>query len=211
MTLTTNQKVAMNSPEAATISLYDFNYYQIVEGVRTDYVRRHTDFSEEVYYNTNLYTPVPMKRSEFKQSSDGKIEDVTLSIANIDQDREIQQIIENYEIIGSDVTVYEFFIDPSTGLTIDTPIVNTFKVKGAKATKGQVDFSLSIGFDFFNSKLPARQFLSKFCRWKRFKDSYCKYAGSDTTCDRTFDACQAKGNVINFGGAPGILTQRLYF
>lgn len=41
------------------------------------------------------------------------------------------------------------------------------------------------------------------CQWI-FKDSRCQYSGEETTCDKTFSACQARSNEIRFGGYPSI-------
>lgn len=213
LVLESSVKRAMNSDSVMMVSLYDFRYIAIdpVTKAKTPTTLRLTDNKDIVAYNGNQYLPTPMKRSEFRQSNNGKIDDVTLSIGNMAEDRLIQQIIENNEVIGETVTVHEFFLDPETLIPIGSPIEIAFRVTAAKATRKQVDFTLSIGFDFLKAELPGRVLFGRFCRWNQFKDAYCKYNGPDETCGRTFDDCAAKDNVVNFGGAPGILNQRLYF
>jgi len=41
---------------------------------------------------------------------------------------------------------------------------------------------------------------SPSCRWKKFKGTECKYSGSETWCDRSYDRCSALGNTDNYGG-----------
>lgn len=38
------------------------------------------------------------------------------------------------------------------------------------------------------------------CRWNIFKGIECKYAGSQTACDRTYTTCSNYGNNLNYGG-----------
>lgn len=38
------------------------------------------------------------------------------------------------------------------------------------------------------------------CRWKKFKGIECKYAGTETVCDRTYTRCTTLINTDNFGG-----------
>lgn len=46
--------------------------------------------------------------------------------------------------------------------------------------------------------VPAHQFFTACVN--KFKGSLCQYAGPDTTCDRTYAACQLKANTQNFNG-----------
>lgn len=41
---------------------------------------------------------------------------------------------------------------------------------------------------------------STLCRWKKFKGTECKYVGSETFCDRTYNSCSSYSNTNNFGG-----------
>ena len=172
----------------------------------TEYPLCMTDWSETVYRDSKTYYPFPVKFGEMKQSGDGQIQPVTLSVGNVAQDRFIQILLEQYEVIGSDVKVIQLFEG------IDDPINMTFKISGAKARKGQVDFTLSLGFDYLLSTIPGRTIYNRFCRWK-WKDQYCKYAGTETDeCKRTWEDCRDRmENVLNFGGFPGVQNNHFFF
>lgn len=178
---------------------------------KIDYPLCYTNWDEEVMFSSKMYTPLPCEFSGITQTTDGKIEDSSLTVSNIAEDRLIQQIIETLEIINETVVVTQVFINPDTQniLTSDS-VQRTFKIKGAKAKGGTVTFSLSIGFDAFLMKVPKRKMFRKFCRFN-FKDEYCKYSGSIETCGKTWEDCLARNNTYNFGGFPGILNSKFYF
>ena len=159
---------------------------------------RFTSWSESIVYEGNTYISWGIKHSGAKQSSDGKIQNVTLAVANIDEDRVIQRVIEDFDIIGSQVTIIEMFLDES-GV-----IENSYTVVSARAIKGQVMFSLSMGFNFLNIMVPGRKAYRDHCRWI-LGDEYCKYSGAETTCDKTFKTCRGiMENSANYGGFLGI-------
>lgn len=42
------------------------------------------------------------------------------------------------------------------------------------------------------------------CQWRKFRDTNCAYSGSAQSCDKTISACEALGNLSNFGGFPSL-------
>lgn len=211
LTLSNEALVAINNSTIETLKLYKIEYQETVGG--PSLYLYLTDYSEDIHYvagDGQLYISSTVKSGDLTQSSDGKVARTVLSIGNIDEERVIQRYLEDYVVIGNKATISQFFVDVETGLLINSPISTTFKIAGAKANKGQVDFDLSIGFDFLKSTIPNRKVYGRYCRWKTFKGSECKYAGADTTCEKTFDDCRAKGNIVNFGGFPAVINQRFY-
>ena len=172
----------------------------------TEYPLCMTDWSETVFRDSKTYYPAPVKLGEQHQGADGKIQPVTLSVGNVAEDRFIQILLETYEVIGADLKVIQLFEG------IDDPLEVTFKVAGAKAKRGQVDFTLSLGFDYLLTAIPGRTIWNRFCRWK-WKDQYCKYADTETEeCKRTWEDCRDRmENVKNFGGFPGVQNTHFFF
>jgi phage-related protein len=198
LNLSTAAKTMIQSKEVKTLYLFDINY---ADGQAP---WRLTDWSEQVSYSGNVYNPWPIKVGEISQSQDGRVAPVSLVVGNIDEARYVQQLVENYDMIGKKVTVTQIFY----GLADAIPI--SFKIAGIKAAKGVVSFTLSIGFDYLLSVIPSRIMYQRFCRWK-FKDANCKYAGGDTTCGRFWEDCVTKGNTINFGNFPGLINSHFFF
>lgn len=187
---------AINSPEITSYYLYEINYADGQEPLRW------TNWSTNVQHGGKTYEPKAIKHDEMGISADGKINDVTVEVGNVD--RQIQLYIETYEMIGKRVKVIQVF--PGLPDTIEA----TFIIKGADARKDTVKFTLSLGFDILNAALPGRVFRARFCWW-RFKDANCKYSGADAECGYTWEACRGKDNTTNFGGFPGILNEVFYF
>jgi len=188
-------------PEVTTLYLYDIFY----QGTDSEPLR-WSNWDEELVFDGQTYLPQTIKHNELEQGTDGKINDVTLSIGNAD--RQVQYYIEQYDLIGKVVRITQIFLDGDGAILGHINI--SFRIKAAKATKTQADFTLSIGLDFLQSKAPCRRMFSRFCG-HQFKDIGCGYQGTDTACTKLFNDCVRKGNQQRFGGFPAILTERFYF
>ena len=196
-----------HSDAIITFYLYEIDYaesYPDGEGPL-----RWTTWGEEIAFDGNLYTPVTIKHSSISQNSEGQFEDITVTIGNAD--RIIQYYIEQYEIIGKNVKITQCFLIKKEDDTYDTLgfLSGRFKIAGVTAKKDIATFKLSIGFNFLKSQCPNRIVSSRFCQWS-FRSDDCKYAGSDTDCEKSFEDCKRKGNLPNFGGFPGVINERFY-
>jgi len=210
LTLSATLRRAIASPEVQTFRLYEIYFLDpngLGELTSPMYL---TDCSVDVVWGGHTYESWAIKCGDISQNSDGQIDDVSLAIGNLDEERFIQKILENYEVIGQKVIIRQFFKDSSNAL-IDEPISSTLRVKGATASLGSVTLTLSIGFDVLLQTVPSRVIIAKFCRWKEFKGPHCQYAGAETTCDRTWGECLRYSNTVHFGGFPAVLNSRLYF
>ncbi|MGA1846761.1 hypothetical protein [Deferribacter abyssi] len=197
LTLQSNVNNVLTADELITFYLYEIDY--------GDGVLYWTNWGEDVSYNGRIYEAQVIKHADITWSTDGKINNVVLSIGNAD--RVIQYYIENYELLGKQVKIIQVFAD-SAGI-IQGSIEVTFVIESAVARKQQVDFTLSIGMDYLKSKVPARKMFAGYCRWQ-FKDQNCAYSGTDTSCSKTFQDCLKKGNQKRFGGFPAIVNERFY-
>lgn len=204
LTLTTATYQAMLARSVKTFYLYELDYDPNSDPFYW------TSWSESISYGGNTYVPFTVKHGNVSQEVNGKISGTTLIVGNIDESRTIQNIIENYNVLGNTIVIRQFFFN-SLNQLINDPISVSFKIESAVATYGQVSFSLSIGFDFLLAYLPSRTMHQRFCRWRVFKGTECKYAGADTTCEMLWEDCVSKGNTLNFGGFPGILNHVFYF
>lgn len=168
-----------------------------------------TDWDEPIYHDDKEYQPFPIKMGSIKESGDGRIAGVTLAVANIDSDRIVQQAVEAYDVMGKEVIINQFFFDEGGNLIAES-IDNVFTIRGARATKGQVDFKLDLGFDYLLATIPRRQVYRDLCRWE-FKGAECGYSGDETLCQKSWEHCKVLGNISNFGGFPGIVSNNFFF
>lgn len=166
-----------------------------------------------------VYTRFPVKFNGATVSSDGTIDKASISIANVSLEImaqiELHNGLKNMRVLIK--SVYENALDyvytPHPNGTV-TSVANSNKDNTAyiedeyyvdtyQATEQVVVFQLDPIIDL-EIKIPRRRFMADSCFFQ-FKQAHtCKYAGPDLTCDKTFDACSAKNNEVNFGGAPGV-------
>ena len=73
---------------------------------------------------------------------------------------------------------------------------NNLKLDYETAT---MDIETSLGG--YDLQAPVMKYRTS-CQVRRFKDCRCKYSGSETSCDRTFERCKELGNQENFAGFP---------
>lgn len=181
----------INAPEVETFYLYEINYDEELPP------KRWTNWDEPVLYDGHEWVPQTIRHTEVTTNSDGSVSPVNMMVGNIDEDRIVQQLIEQYRLIGKKVRIIQVL---SGGLHI---LTYEYRIASARAVKGQVIFTLSIGFDVFNIRIPGRRIIAGFCAWQ-FGDGDCKYSpGADEECDNTWQDCKMKDNTPNYGGFPG--------
>ena len=78
----------INSPSVSTLYLYEIYYSD------TEDPLRYTNWDEEVVYGGSVWTPFAIKHNHISTNSDGQVKPVTMTVGNIDEDRFIQQYIE---------------------------------------------------------------------------------------------------------------------
>jgi lambda family phage minor tail protein L len=132
----------------------------------------------------------------------GSSSKVTVSIGNLD--RAIQLLVEENDLVGRRVRQIQWFNNTASTLQFYWIISNV------KANEKVAKFELGTNVDLLTAKLPNRILNAAFCSWQ-FKGVECKYAGSDTECEKSWEDCCDKGNTVNFGGAPGLVNQHFYF
>lgn len=192
----------ISKQEISTGYLYEINWkdaYEVGEAPL-----RYCDWGTALTYGGHVFQPAYIVCSDIKERTDGSSNSVTLSVGNLD--RAVQQIVETYDLIGCSVKQVQWFNNLTTTRAFFWKIMNVI------AKEDVANFTLGTDIDFLKVKVPSRTLHSRFCNW-RFKgpDGYCKYSGADIMCEKTWEDCRAKGNTVNFGGAPGIVNTHFYF
>lgn len=204
LSLNSSTIAAINAPSVTSYYLYEIDYAENEPSLCW------TNYDVPVTYNSKTYTPFAIQHNDIGQGTDGSIQPVTLSVGNLDSGRVIQQAIEEYSLIGRSVVITQIIVG---GLNSDmSDLSNIFKITSAKANKGAVTFSLSLGFDILMMTVPTRKVFSQFCNWQ-FKgiDGNCGYVGADAECRKSWQDCISKGNQRNFGGFPAVQENLIIF
>lgn len=168
---------------------------------------KFTSWSSPVLYNSSLFYPRGLDLSNISFSATNIVDSVRIDFDDVDRG------------------LYSAFGDQDAGnfpITLTLVILNsTWKVvTNLDVFRGTID-----QWDYKPGKLSlvaasifaqwAQVTTSKFsgsCRWKVFRGLECKYAGTGTECDRTYDQCKTYGNIENFGGfrwLPSLAARRL--
>lgn len=130
--------------------------------------------------------------------SEGKImQDCNISIDN--RDSAMTALFTEDSLRDQPARVYYGLIDTSNPGYLEELIllfdgyIDSWKIDEEK-------FKLNIGslFERWNRKAFTLQTTS--CPYKKFKGTYCKYAGAGSSCDRSYTQCASYSNTANFGG-----------
>lgn len=162
---------------------------------------RLTTLNSEFTFNGDVYSPAAIKQSEIASNTDGSVSDITVTVG--DAAGVIQYYSENYKLAGKSLVVRQLFRGAMSFSEY------SYVIKGTMFRDYQAIITCGLGFDVFLMQVPSRTIRRNFCRW-RFRSAECAYSGTDSTCSMQFSDCRRKGNTPNFGGFPGIITNRVY-
>lgn len=163
----------------------------------------------------NLYTAFPFELDEIGEDSTGDVPSIGLKVANVA--RVLEPYLEDQEgLVDSTVViriVNSMHVTTATFTGTDNPspeIELTYQITATNSDSMWVTFTLG-SLNPWNKRFPRNRIWRNTCRFKAFKGSLCKYAGVETTCNRTLDTCrETMANSINFGGAPGVGSKGLF-
>lgn len=163
----------------------------------------------------NLYTAFPFELDEIGEDSTGDVPSIGLKVANVA--RVLEPYLEDQEgLVDSTVViriVNSMHVTTATFTGTDNPspeIELTYQITATNSDSMWVTFTLG-SLNPWNKRFPRNRIWRNTCRFKAFKGSLCKYAGVETTCNRTLETCrETMANSINFGGAPGVGSKGLF-
>lgn len=164
----------------------------------TLYLVRNT---EDITFNSQLYTAFPFEIESFVMKSKGELPTIQLKVSNVS--RAIQAHLEATDgLIGNALTLR--VVNNAYLAENYAELTETFEILNCVADVMWVTFTL--GFPSpMSRRFPLYRYIADHCRYVgHFKGAECKYAGSDSACDGTLDDCRTKSNSANYGGFPGL-------
>jgi phage-related protein len=155
-----------------------------------------------VPYAGNDWTPYAFKLSERGQSGDGKIQSVSLQVAN--PARALTPFIEAQGgLVGAQVRI---IVVHAGNLGVDYTALTLAYIVLA-CTPGDEWATFQLGAESpMRKRFPLLAANPMHCSWNalgQFKGVECAYTGGDTACEGTLAACRTKSNSKRFGGRPG--------
>lgn len=157
--------------------------------------------NETVTWDGQTWLPAHFSLTGLSETKDAEIPNVKLVVKDI-----LGNIIPHVENHNGGVgAAAKMRVVNSKYLSNPTPeLEEQMEIVGC-----HIDSSRQITFDLGAENLitlrcPVNRYLKNHCRFV-FKDpATCQYTGTATSCARTLSACRALGNVIRFGGFPGV-------
>jgi hypothetical protein len=166
-----------------------------------------TTWNSPISYDSIIYYPRAFKISPVNYGDAKIVSDVNVDID--DADRGLFSSFGQY-----DAAAYPFKLTwvvlNEFGLAVSALVIFVGVTDHWEYKPGGLSFVAVSVLNQWTRETTSR--FSESCRWRIFKGIECKYVGSGTTCDRTFDQCKAYGNEDNFGGQrwlPGMINKKL--
>lgn len=156
--------------------------------------------TEDVTFGGNVYTAFAFELGEVGNGGDGRIQGVSLRVAN--PERALQPYLEaNDGLIGCAVTIAVVHAD-NLGSDYSELTLN-YEILAAEPKSDWIAFTLGAE-NPLRRRFPLYVAIPFSCNWQ-FGGDECAYAGTATSCARTLAACRTLGNSARFGGRPGII------
>lgn len=157
--------------------------------------------SDDVTWNGHTWNRTAFSIDSIDITARGEIPIFNAEIQNVD--RALIPYLD--ESSGAQGTSVIFYVVDSINLSETTPYleVETFVV-GCSETVDSITFKLGRKNPMMQV-YPVYRFMKGYCRYRLFKGPLCGYTGTlYTDCGRTYSECEARGNVVRFGGFPSI-------
>lgn len=161
--------------------------------------------TEDIVWNSELWTAFPFELEPPKQSSNGELPNFTVRVSNIT--RTVEGYLEQAGGgVGSDVRI---MVIMSEHLNIPTPELDEqFSVQSVSYDESWVSFTLTGAVNLFR-RVPLRRFLKNFCPFQ-YKGPECKATSGYAECNKSLSDCRARNNQERFGGEPAIPQGGIY-
>ena len=155
--------------------------------------------NSDVTFSGQTYTAFPFDLEPVESSSKGEIPSISLRVSNVTQ--LVHSYLEQLNgAVGSTVKVRvvnaAYLSENYAELEMD------FSVQSVSATDEWLTFSLGAE-NPLRRRFPPHRYIAKHCKWN-FKSIECGYSGVSTTCDRSWEQCNTRGNTKRFGGYVGL-------
>lgn len=164
---------------------------------------------EKLTINNHDYLGAPLKISEISRSDDNDFARVQVEVSNLASS--ISGLIGQFGdvVTGAPCMIEEIFLDENYNIVANRAFpLFIGNANNLTLTPDKVKFNIDTVLGGYSNRSPNMTY-GVNCQWRKFKDIYCAYKGSATTCDKTLSRCQQLNNTANFGGFPSIPAQQV--
>lgn len=145
-------------------------------------ILKYAAYPEDVTYNSEVYTALPMTVESIKENAQGRLEGVRVSVANVN--RAISAYLENENLLGNTVTL--LIIHAGHLISSTDCWSETFRINRISITEEVAVFDLGYE-DLVKLQLPRQRYLRGRCRFV-YQDAHCAYPDDEfgLTTKQTF-------------------------
>ena len=155
-----------------------------------------TSWNSPIIYGSVTYLPRGFDMHPVNYGSTTVVDDITVDID--DTDRGMYETLGEHDS-GEYPIRFRWVILDNIGKVIASIIIFSGTIDHWYYEPGRMSVTAASIFNRWAQETSA--LYSESCRWKVFKGTECKYTGSNSSCDRTYDECDnSHGNAANFGG-----------
>ena len=167
----------------------------------------------------DIYLAFPFELDEIGDSSKGEVPSISLRVSNVmrvlepyleDQDGLVDSAVNIYVVNSTNVSLIDRTPPVAGVYNADPEIELEYDIINTSADAQWVTFTLG-ATNPWNKRFPRNKVYKNICRYYDFKGDRCGYDGTETTCNRSLDACRnTMLNFERFGGFPGVGTKGDY-
>ena len=156
---------------------------------------RYNNSDVDIFIEGNKFTAFPFNVTRIDLSAGMSVQNISIDFDNVST--ALSAVVLNDDIRGTESRFYFVALDASINtigyITLFVGYVAEISFDDTKISITFLDEMLRWRDKTLNTHTP-------LCPW-RFKDpNTCKYSGTETWCDKTYDRCTALGNTVHFGG-----------
>ncbi len=156
----------------------------------------YTDADMDIYHNGKVYLSRGLAFDVANLSLLPKVDSLSVELDNVQL--EMSSVMMNNEVRGRQFTVYRVALDQYLNV-LATALLFLGQMDRISYDHQRCRIEVYNQFIKWQTPTPRRKHITT-CAWT-FRDSEtCRYAGAETSCDKSWDSCATKFNTLNFGG-----------
>jgi lambda family phage minor tail protein L len=165
------------------------------------------EYKTNIVFDGVTYAKFPITIGPITENARGEVDATRVLVSNVS--REIQYYLENYELRGKKLSIYQVWADQLADT--DNYKMHAYYIDRIESSAKVVAFDCLSLWDINDAQVPACLYLRGNCEWIKtggYKGTQCGSVSAEASCDGTMANCRARNNISRYGGFPSIPSQR---
>lgn len=162
-------------------------------------------------YNGDDYIGAPLSHGEITKDDNSAVNKLSIELSNVAL--QISGIVGNRGnvINNAPASLSLVFLDTNTKKIMPnyTSVLYAGRCNNLLLDYESAKLEIETSLGGYELQAPVMKYRTS-CQVRRFKDCRCQYSGDEfTSCDRTWESCEERGNTANFRGFPSVPEQTI--